>query len=323
MQGKDPRAVEDPIAAIFDLAGDVTAQTPKIRRLLRFTRVFVSVWLFVDFWLIVAVSNMLFLAFGLALLLFVTLFVMRFVRDLTGRSVFLGIGAALAVLLSFTFGAQVIVGIPLVALFYLGMVILGMMRELREFFDYFAFRHRVVEAVREADPVVHIPPGANSAQRILHHLAMTSAEVRGAMSTPAAVHAPAMLPGASGLAYEFDAYIQSPPGILARAFGLGDPGFAVFVKAYPGQPPVAQLEGLRRAAEDISARTRIPPARVIAVWTAEGDVSIPPETYEFLTSQIVRSHHIGAERGCSLELATETADGTYDFIPVVAQPRAA
>src|SRR2546426_262929 len=49
----DARAVEDPIAAIFDLAESVDRQTPKIRKTLRYVRWFVSVWLLLDFVLII------------------------------------------------------------------------------------------------------------------------------------------------------------------------------------------------------------------------------------------------------------------------------
>src|SRR2546430_16459132 len=41
------------MAAIFDLAESVDRQTPKIRRMLRYVRVFVSVWLLLDFFLII------------------------------------------------------------------------------------------------------------------------------------------------------------------------------------------------------------------------------------------------------------------------------
>src|SRR2546428_12143276 len=53
---RDARAVEDPIAAIFDLAESVDRQTPKIRKTLRYVRWFVSVWLLLDFFLILLVS---------------------------------------------------------------------------------------------------------------------------------------------------------------------------------------------------------------------------------------------------------------------------
>src|SRR5437762_14023246 len=44
------------MAAIFDLAESVDRQTPKIRRMLRYVRVFVSVWLLLDFFLIIVLA---------------------------------------------------------------------------------------------------------------------------------------------------------------------------------------------------------------------------------------------------------------------------
>src|SRR6266480_2347126 len=49
-------STEHPIAAIFDLADSVDHQTPKIRRMLRYVRVFVSLWLLLDFFLIIALA---------------------------------------------------------------------------------------------------------------------------------------------------------------------------------------------------------------------------------------------------------------------------
>src|SRR3972149_563008 len=53
---RDARAVEDPIAAVFDLAESVDRQTPKIRRMLRYVLVFVSLWLLLDFFLIIVTA---------------------------------------------------------------------------------------------------------------------------------------------------------------------------------------------------------------------------------------------------------------------------
>src|SRR5437773_2062704 len=153
------------MAAIFDLAESVDRQTPKIRRMLRYVRVFVSVWLLLDFFF----------------------------------------------------------------MFVLGFIILELMRDLRSFFDYFALRHRVIQRVRQADPVVYVPEGKDAVQRILAHLASSSPDVRGLMAVPGAVAIPALLTGKSGLTYSFDAYVRRSPSQLWRTVSLGSPGYAVFV----------------------------------------------------------------------------------------------
>jgi hypothetical protein len=50
---RDPRAVENPISAIFDLSEDVVAQAGDIGRAVRYATVFMGVWLVVNFLLVV------------------------------------------------------------------------------------------------------------------------------------------------------------------------------------------------------------------------------------------------------------------------------
>src|SRR5207247_2386917 len=110
--------------------------------------------------------------------------------------------------------------------------ILALMRDLRSFFDYFALRHRVIQRVRQADPVVYVPEGKDAVERILAHLASSSPDVRGLMAIPGAVAIPALLTGKSGLTYSFDAYVHRSPSQLWRTVSLGSPAYAVFVKAF-------------------------------------------------------------------------------------------
>ena len=320
----DARAVEDPIAAIFDLAESVDRQTPKIRKTLRYVRWFVSVWLLLDFFLIVLSAAAFGGAPGLALLLFVPIVVlllaMRTVSGSTGRLVLLVLIVIFGALQVLTTGALVFLGAVLVTLFILGFSILELMRDLRSFFDYFALRHRVIQRVRQADPVVYVPEGKDAVQRILTYLGATSSDVRGMMAIPGAVAIPALLTGKTGLTYSFDAYVRREPSTLWRVTSLGSAGFAVFVKAFERAPTLADLNAIRTAIEDVSGATKIPPARILVLWRSMGDESVTPEVYEFLTKESVRVKIRGSTFVCSLELAMERDDGTYDFIPVVVEP---
>ncbi len=321
---RDARAVEDPIAAIFDLAESVDRQTPKIRKTLRYVRWFVSVWLLLDFFLII-VGAALGQGFpGLALLLFVPIVIlllaMRSVKGSTGRLVLLIFVIIFGALQVLTFGGLIFVGVALVALFILGFSILELMRDLRSFFDYFALRHRVIQRVRSADPVVYVPEGKDAVHRILTHLGNTSNDVRGVMSIPGAVATPALLTGKSGLTYSFDAYVRQAPSTLWRFLNVGAAGFAVFVKAFERAPTLGDLQSLRAAVEDVSSVTRIPPARILVLWRSKGDESVTPEVYDFLTKESARVRIRGATFACSLELGIERDDGTYDFIPIVVEP---
>src|SRR6266566_72797 len=270
----DARAVEDPIAAIFDLAESVDRQTPKIRKMLRYVRWFVSVWLLLDFFLILLSAAAFGGSPGLALLLFVPIVILllavRSVSGSTGRLVLLIFVLIFGGLQVLTTGGLVFLGAVLVALFILGFSILELMRDLRSFFDYFALRHRVIQRVRQADPVVYVPDGKDAVQRILSY--------------------------------------------------LGAAGFAVFVKGFERAPTLADLQALKPAIEDVAGATKIPPARILVLWRSKADESVTPDVYEFLTKESARVKIRGSTFVCSLELAIERDDGTYDFIPVVVEP---
>jgi hypothetical protein len=197
------------------------------------------------------------------------------------------------------------------------------MRDLRSFFDYFALRHRVIQRVRQADPVVYVPEGKDTVQRILNHLAATSSDVRGVMAIPGALATPVLLTGKSGLTYQFDAYLRRDPSTLWRLTSLGASGFAVLVKAFEHAPTLADLQALKAAVQDVAVATRIPPARILVLWKSKGEENVTPDAYEFLTKDAVRVTIRGSTYACSLELAVERDDGTYDFIPVVVEPAVA
>lgn len=319
--GRDPRAVEDPIAAIFDLAESVDAQTPKIRKMLRYVRIFVSLWLVLDIFFMIAVSAILggfpAITFLLSAPILLSFLGMRIAKQASTRLAILIVAVVFGALQVVSFGPGFFFGAVLVLLFFLGFLILELMRDLRSFFDYFALRHRVIQRVRQADPVVYVPEGADSVQRILAHLARSNPDLKAILALPGAVATPALLTGASGLAYSFDAYVRSEPSPLSRALGIGEPGFAVFVKALIATPTLSDLQAIKRSVEDVSLATKIPPARVLAVWRPGPGVTVAPEAYDFLVRETIRVRIRGATYACSLELVSEGADGTYDFIPVV------
>src|SRR5438128_3790294 len=135
------------------------------------------------------------------------------------------------------------------------------MRDLRSFFDYFALRHRVIQRVRQADPVVYVPEGKDAVQRILIYLGATSSDVRGMMAVPGAIATPALLTGKSGLTYSLDAYIRREPSTLWRFTSLGAAGFAVFVKAFEHAPTLADLQALKAAGDDTPGTREVAPPR--------------------------------------------------------------
>jgi hypothetical protein len=319
VQKGDIRAVENPISAIFDLAEEVHEQAPKIRRLIGYSRLFIGVWLLVDLlFLVVMAEASRPVVVPLAALLFISAVALRWARGRFSRGFLTGTIILVAIAIGLAFGEAFLMGALLAALFVLGIVILNLMKDIRGFLNYYVLRHRAIRSVREGDPVVYVPKGEDAVQRLLKYLQERHPELRG-QTRQGYVQAPAVLKGRSGLLYNFDACILARPSALWRPLGLGDTGYAIYVKAFQSPPSVRDLEALKRAVEDVSQAEKVPPSRVIALWTRQEDESLSDEAYEFLTTQVVTFRHGGQEFNCSLELIIESPDGTYDFIPFVTE----
>src|SRR5206468_10701880 len=103
----------------------------------------------------------------------------------------------------------------------------------------------------------------------------------------------------------------------------GTPEFTSSVKAFDKTPTAEFMKSLKATIDDTSLAARIPPARILVLWRAKGNRSVSANAYEFLTKEAVRVRHRGSTFACSLELAVERDDGTYDFIPLVLEPAVA
>ena len=311
MHRGDVRAVENPISAIFDLAEDVNERLPKIRKVVSYTRVFVSVWLVIDALVIVllALPPLLgpILAVPLLLLVYLFLLLRRLTADRAVRTILTALAiftaAPLVLLLA------IVPGLLLVGLFYLGMVVLELLADLRRFLEYYGLRHRVIRSVRDEDPSVRIPAGNTPVERLLAHLAMRSPRFRAVRREH--VRVPASMRGFSGALHQFDALVGVPGSFW------GPPGFAVIVRTFPRPPTREDLEALKRAAEDACAALKTPPARVIGLWREGKDQAVDRAAYEYVTSEVVNYERLGARHRCSLEVISESPDGTYDFVPFI------
>jgi len=317
VQKGDIRAVENPITAVFDLAEDVEARSPKIRVSIVYARIFIAFGLLLDAIMIVLVSENQALALLLTILIFFLLSVRRWLPDATSRGVILGLALLAGVFDVLAFQSAIVFGIILVPFFFLGRIAMEYLREVHSFFEYYALRHRIVKSVRDADPVAYIPPGNDATQRVLAFLASRNPAVGQLMKTPGGVVTPAILPGKSGMMYRFDVVVRRAPTALRGLLGFGSPGTAIYVKSFTAPPSLSDLQAIKRAVEDISIGTRIPPVRVIAVWRADGDVKLSDEAYDFVTKEVVQVTLFGVEHTCSLQSIEENADGTYDFIPFI------
>ncbi len=84
MGRNDVRAVENPISAVFDLAEEVNAEVPRIRKLVTYATVFMGIWLFVDLLLILASigNGNVFLAVALLALFVIGILALAMLRNL-------------------------------------------------------------------------------------------------------------------------------------------------------------------------------------------------------------------------------------------------
>src|SRR5207247_10390783 len=139
--------------------------------MVRYVRVFGSLWVLLDFCLITALAAIGGANPAGAFLLFIPviglLLGMRRVSGSTARLVLLILVIVFASMQILSIGGLLFVGIVLVALFVLGFIILELMQDLRSFFVSFALRHRVIQLARQADSVVAAPSSTDAVSRAL------------------------------------------------------------------------------------------------------------------------------------------------------------
>lgn len=218
-------------------------------------------------------------------------------------------------LLAFLF-VNPIISLFLIILFVLGVLTLSLLRRLNDFFRYYAQRHKVITSVRDADPVVLVPEGKDTVDRLVNLLVSRNPGLRESYSLSEAA-SPHILKGRSGMYYQFDGYIGKKPGALWRSLGIGYPGYQLFIKAFEKPPGPDDLQALKGAVEDVSMDSRVPPSRVIALWQRRREEEITEEAYELLVTQIVTFKKGSKVFAISLELIVENEDMTYEFVPYV------
>lgn len=269
MRGKDARAVENPISAVFDLADDVYDLTPKMRKMIRYATIFIFfslIWTFI----LAIVFLVLFFWFGIFLL----------------------------------------------ALLIVGAIALRLLRTNRKFLIYFEQRHRAIKSVRESNPEVKVPPGNAPVDRMIAYLKERNPEVRevlrrGALRTGTSLNL------RSGK-YNLDGYAYLPPALMWRLFGTDYSGFTLYIKSFDKVPTMADIKRLESVIKENSRLTGVAPGRIVVVLPQSAEGNISDVLYEYVTKHSIETRYFFSEKHCALQLAIESKDGTYDFIPFVA-----
>jgi len=230
-------------------------------------------------------------------------------------TIFISFGLFVNFLLILSTITNIIVMPILVALFIIGSLALRMIRRTGRFFDYYLLRHRAIVAVRDADPVVYIPKGETSTQRLMSYLNYSDPELRQVLASPGVVvKQQAILKGAKGTFYNFDQYVVRKP----RFMGL--PGYALYVKAFESPPTLKDLQAIGAGVQDITNDSKVLPRRIIALWTRTEDDNLDDDAYEFLTCSVMQGQLGRDTYTCAMQVVVENPDGTYDFIPWVVSP---
>ncbi len=269
MRPTDPRAVDNPISAIFDLADDVNREAPRMRRLVLYAGVFVGAWLALD--LILILQNIVY---------------------------------------------HPVLTVVLVVLFVLGLWTLLNLRRLNDFLDYYTLRHSVILSIRQEEPGTLAPAGRDPMQRLLSHLASRNNVFAQTMGE--APRSPSIVKGRSGISHEFDHYSRVRPGLLWRLLGLGNPGYQLFIRQVQGAPGEEEMLSMVNSVEDVCRQTRQPASRAIMLWKRVADDDLQDEAYERLNRSSVTYAHSFRTYTSSLQLIIENEDGSYEFMPYVA-----
>ncbi len=208
-------------------------------------------------------------------------------------------------------GSNFLLFLIMVGVFITGIMAIILLRRMSRFFKYYVARHRSITAVREMDPMVYAPKGNNAIERFMTFLRGHNKDLYG---TNVEVAMPGIVQGQLGKSYSFDTYIKESPGTLWNIFGLGKHGFSIYVKYFDHSPTINEIKAFKDAVEDVTARTRVPPSRVVALWERKEDEILSDDTYKFVMENMVKGKHRVRTFACSMEIVSET-DGTYDFIP--------
>ncbi|HZY92244.1 MAG TPA: hypothetical protein VFG07_05685 [Thermoplasmata archaeon] len=192
-----------------------------------------------------------------------------------------------------------------------GAIALSLLRETDRFYRTFLDRHRSIKLLQDAEPSPKVPAGPTPVQRLARYLTQSNPRVAALLSTrPESLRYRVAL-AAKGNTLPFDLVLSTPSSLGYRTLGWGDPGFAVVARV---APETLGLPDLERFGDDVRAFSRKLPARVVrTILLRVGGPPLPEAVYDYAVG-----HPLEVRGGrAALEIVTEQADGTYDFVPHV------
>lgn len=182
-----------------------------------------------------------------------------------------------------------------------------LLRETDRFFRSFVLRHRAIRLLRDAEPAARIPEGRTPVERLARYLAQSNPRVDALVKErPDSLQYRAQVGGVP-----FDLALIAPAEASYRYLRWGSPGFALLARVLSEGPSVEYLD--RFAAELRAAAARCPGRVVRAILLRPPAGPMPEAVYEYSVGHPVELGH----GRVAIELITEGADGSYDFVPHV------
>jgi hypothetical protein len=196
-----------------------------------------------------------------------------------------------------------------------GILALSLLRQTDRFFRQFVQRHRVIRLLREADPETRIPEGRTPVERLGRYLRLSNERIDEALKEdPGRLRFRVALPSV-GRSAAFDLVLVAPGSALYAATGFGTPGFAILARVGPEAPTLGDLAQM--AADAQSAQATLGAAVVRLLLLRTHSVPLPEDVYEYAVGHPVMIRHRWSESRVHVEIVTEGADGTYEFVPHV------
>lgn len=197
----------------------------------------------------------------------------------------------------------------------LGIGAFWLLRETNRFFRGFVARHRTIRLVRDAEPIVKVPEGRTPIERLAHYLSTSNENVGEALRENPDRLRYQMSWKAREREVKFDLALARPGGFRWSWTGGGYPGFVVLGRLGGEDISVADLQQLETDLRALQGRLPGQVARCILLRPRGNPLA--QQVYEYAVGHPVMLRKGWHRYRVNTEIITESADGTYDFVPVV------
>jgi hypothetical protein len=217
-------------------------------------------------------------------------------------------------------GSGNLIPVPLfIGLFLSGIIAFILVMRTHKFFKYFTKRYEGIKTVRENDDLVKIPKGATIEDRFYSYISMKHPAMQELIKrNPKALKHNTRVKGKSGHFYDFEFYLNKPSEGILKIFGMGEPGYGLFIKKYKGRPKMADILDLKNAMKDIAEAEGMAPSRIVMLYKYPSNFKgLNDDLYSFLTRDEFRLEVKGETCFPIIQVVGETDEGYYDFTPMV------